>query len=265
MSIVILVGGQSTEGNYEHRYLVQAFLQKFGDQVQQIITAEPEQRSIMTKIKRTLKRGQYRERVARAFYNKPYGPADDGLGRALFGNNRLEQMPGDDRKISVPSHNGPECDALLEKIKPDVIVVYGTRIIRSHIFQRARKATLNMHTGLSPFYRGDSTLFWPIYYNEPDRLGVTVHKLVTEVDGGDIVFTGKIDYTRGDTETELFAKGVQTGTKLYLQAVQNVLDNTIIYHQQDLSLGREFRWVNRTIAAERQVLATLECWAEKDQ
>jgi len=263
MSIVILVGGQSIDGNYEHRYLVNAFLQTFGDKVTRIVSAEPVQRSLGLKIKRTLKRGNYRERIARAMWKGPFGPDAQALGKALFGDNLLETMPGGDKRVVVPGHNGPECEAILDADKPDIIVVYGTAIIRDNIFRRAGLVTLNMHTGLSPHYRGDSTLFWPIYHNDPDHLGVTVHKLVPEVDGGDIVHTGKVAYSAGDTEAEIFAKGVKVGTDLYCRAVQEALDGTIVYHPQDLSLGREFRWIHRTVAAEKQVLANLESWSKK--
>ncbi len=263
MSIVILVGGQTIDGNYEHRYLVNAFLETFGDKVTRIISAEPVKRSIGLKIKRTLKRGQYGERIARALYKGPFGPDPTQLGLALFDGNPMETMPGGDRRVIVPNHNGPECEAILDAEKPDVIVVYGTAIIRDNIFRRAGFVTLNMHTGLSPHYRGDSTLFWPIFYNDPEHLGVTVHKLVPEVDGGDIVYTGKVTYTSGDTEADIFAKGVKVGTELYCKAVQEALDRTIEFHPQDLSIGKETRWIHRTVAAEKQVLANLADWAKK--
>ncbi len=262
MSIVILVGGQTMDGNPEHRYLVNAFLEHFGDQVTQIISEEPQKRSIATKIKRTLKRGNYLERIRRARYGKAYGPDAQALENALFSGEPVTQMPGGDRRVVVPDHNGTECERIIEQLKPQIIVVYGTRIIRDNIFRLAGSVTLNMHTGLSPQYRGDSTLFWPIYYNDPENIGVTVHKLVAEVDGGDIVYTGKVQYEKGDSEADLFAKGVKTGTRLYLQAVQDALNGTIEYHPQDLSLGREFRWIHRTVAAERKVLATLDQWAK---
>lgn len=170
-------------------------------------------------------------------------------------------IPGDERVVCVASHNSKECELILQEEKPEVIVVYGTAIIREHIFNHAGTVTLNMHTGLSPHYRGDSTLFWPIYYNDPEHLGVTVHKIAANVDGGDIVYTGKVSYERGDSEAELFAKGVKIGTELYLRAVREALDGTIVYHPQDLSIGKEFRWIHRTVAAEKKVLEILDEWS----
>ena len=261
MSIVILVGGRSREGNYEHRYLVDQFLQAFPDEVKAVITTDPVQRSIGEKIKRTLKRGNYAERVRRALYNRA-NPADDSvMGETLFPHGAPAQMPGAERVRMVAGHNSEECTDLIKELDPEVIVVYGTMIIREHISVLAKKCTLNMHTGLSPYYRGDSTLFWPVYYNQKDKLGVTVHKLVPEVDAGGIVSTGLVTYEKGDSEDHIFAKGVKTGTALYIEAVKAALENKIVFQTQDLQLGQEFRWVDRTVAAEEQVKKHLKQWA----
>ncbi len=260
MSIVILVGGQSCQGNYEHRYLVEQFLATFPNEIKAIITTEPVRRSIPEKIKRNLKRGNFGEKLARTLYNRKHPKDPELLGNLLFDKDKLSQMPGNDLITVVSGHNNQDCEDLLESIKPDIIVVYGTALIRDNIFTKAGNCTLNMHTGLSPYYRGDSTLFWPIYYNDREKLGVTVHQLVPEVDGGDIVYTGNVEYERGDTEAHIFAKGVKVGTALYLQAVKDAQQGKIKYHPQDLSLGREFRWIHRTVAAERKVTDTLAQW-----
>lgn len=261
MSIAILVGGQSSEGNAEHRYLVDQFLKAFPNEIAQIITTDPVRRSIGEKIKRTINRGQYAERLKRALYNRQ-NPADDStLGKLLFPDDLPQRMPGGERVQRVAGHNAEDCAALLTKLQPDVIVVYGTMIIRDHIAKLASKCTLNMHTGLSPYYRGDSTLFWPVYYNQRDKLGVTVHELIAEVDGGGIVSTVNVEYQKGDTEAHLFAKGVRAGTEIYIEAVKAALEDRIEFQQQDLSLGQEFRWMDRTVAAERQVKRVLQEWA----
>ncbi|ASJ75522.1 formyl transferase [Granulosicoccus antarcticus] len=263
MSIVILVGGSTADGNAEHRYLVDAFLQHFGDQITRIVTAEPVRRSFGTRLKRMLKRGDFAERFARWRYPGGYGPDPDDLLRLLRPAEKDTLMPGGTRRAHLSSHNGEACEAILDEDKPDVIVVYGTTIIRSNIFSRARTITLNMHTGLSPWYRGDSTLFWPVYYNEPDKLGVTVHELVESIDGGAIAATARVSYEPGDTEAELFAKGVRAGTQIYIDSVEAALAGTLSCTPQDHSAGREFRWKDRTVAAEHLVKQHLKEWQER--
>ncbi|MBX2881288.1 MAG: formyl transferase [Granulosicoccus sp.] len=261
MSIALLLGGTSEHGNVQHRYLAGRFLEQFGEKVDCIISARPKSDPISVRLRRMIKRGHYRERLARAIYGAGYGPSDEHLQPLLLPGESSARMPGGDRHFIVDSHNGSDCEVLLDQYKPDVIVVYGTAIIKSNIFSRAQRITLNMHTGLSPYYRGDSTLFWPVYYDDPSKLGVTVHELVESVDGGAIAATAQVVYEPGDSEANLFAKGVMAGTDIYLRAVQQALDGTLICTPQDLSAGREFRWMHRTVAAERQVLSNLQTWA----
>jgi methionyl-tRNA formyltransferase len=163
--------------------------------------------------------------------------------------------------VHVPSHNDKACEAILDADQPDIIVVYGTAIIRSNIFSRSRNMTLNMHTGLSPWYRGDSTLFWPVYYNEPDKLGVTVHELVESIDGGPIAATARVEYEQNDGEAELFAKGVKAGTRIYIDCVEAALSGSLACTAQDHSIGREFKWKDRTVSAEHLVRQRLAEWA----
>lgn len=265
MSIVILVGGTSTDANSEHRYLVQQFIDHFGDHVTGIITTNPVQYSVKEKIQRQIKRGQYIERIKRFWYNRTHSPALSELEHHLFPTNPPATVPGGSRVHAVSGHNAPDCIELLKQLAPDVIVVYGTAIIREQVVQQARVITLNMHTGLSPWYRGDSTLFWPVYYNQKEKLGVTVHQLAPTVDGGDIAYTGLVEYSAGDDEAAIFAKGVRIGTALYIQTVEQALDGTLTLHPQDLSVGQEFRWIHRTVAAEKKVTKTLQDWAKTAQ
>lgn len=261
MSIVLLVGGSSEHGDVQHRYLVGEFLARFDQKISCIISARPTQRSLATRLKRMIRRGNYAERLARARFGGNYGPSAEDLQALLLPHETDKKMPGGERCIVVDSHNGSECEAILRARKPQVIAVYGTSIIRSNIFRQAQSITLNMHTGLSPYYRGDSTLFWPVYYDDPDHLGVTVHELVESVDGGAIAATAPVLYEPGDTEAHLFAKGVKAGTDIYLDVVEEALQGTLTCTPQDLSSGQEFRWIHRTVAAEYQVLAQLDSWA----
>ena len=47
-----------------------------------------------------------------------------------------------------------DCLEALNKIKPDLILIYGTSIIRGEIINIYRNRILNLHLGLTPYYRG---------------------------------------------------------------------------------------------------------------
>ena len=45
--------------------------------------------------------------------------------------------------------------------QPDIIIVMGTSLIKDEIIKIPKLGILNIHTGLSPYYRGGMTNFWP--------------------------------------------------------------------------------------------------------
>ena len=54
----------------------------------------------------------------------------------------------------VPYINHPEVMELARKLKPDLICVFGTSLIRGELLQEGRLGMVNLHGGLSPEYRG---------------------------------------------------------------------------------------------------------------
>jgi methionyl-tRNA formyltransferase len=58
--------------------------------------------------------------------------------------------------------------------------------------------SLNLHLGLSPWYRGSATLFWPFYFMEPQYAGVTFHRLSEKPDAGKIVHQSCPVLLKGD-------------------------------------------------------------------
>lgn len=146
--------------------------------------------------------------------------------------------------------------AEVAKVSPDVIAVFGTGIIPDVVLDRASIA-LNMHTGISPWYRGTACAFWPIAKGEPDKVGATVHRCTSAVDGGEIFFTRQAPLYRGDDLHAIFARAVIVGTQGYIEVLDQVLAGEIECMPQDLRLGREYRGAMRGIRAELSARRTL--------
>ncbi len=124
------------------------------------------------------------------------------------------------RKSSDP--NGEESIQWVKSLQPDVLVVFGTRMIREPILSLARFGALNLHTGLSPHYRGGQCTFWCLYEGDLEHVGVTVHHLTSRIDGGDIVYTARPEVEPGDTVRSLECKLVRLGTERMIQAVREL-------------------------------------------
>ena len=70
----------------------------------------------------------------------------------------------------------------------DLIVVFGSALITGRLLEACLALpTVNLHAGMSPFYRGSSCNFWAAYDGHPEYVGMTIHRLSAGVDAGDIL------------------------------------------------------------------------------
>ena len=72
-------------------------------------------------------------------------------------------------------------------VKADVCLIFGVDLIKDPVLSLLPKWRLNIHLGLSPWYRGSATLFWPFYFLQPQFAGATIHQVLPEADAGEIV------------------------------------------------------------------------------
>jgi len=93
--------------------------------------------------------------------------------------------------FEVPDLNGSECETLLRRLAPDLLVLGGTPIIRVNILGIPRLGTLNVHMGLLPKYRGRNVAEWSVFNG--DAVGITVHTVDPGVDTGAILYREAID------------------------------------------------------------------------
>tara|TARA_Y100000031_G_scaffold98055_1_gene107434 strand:- start:642 stop:1427 length:786 start_codon:yes stop_codon:yes gene_type:complete len=82
--------------------------------------------------------------------------------------------------------NTKEAFEWINSLKPDLILVYGTGILKDPLISGYCNRIINCHLGLSPYYKGAATNFWPLVNGEPECVGATFHILTKEVDAGDI-------------------------------------------------------------------------------
>lgn len=80
-------------------------------------------------------------------------------------------------------------DVFGEALAVDLCVVFGASFIKGDLCQALleRKA-LNIHMGVSPFYRGSACNFWALHDGRPDLVGATIHLLTDGIDDGPILF-----------------------------------------------------------------------------
>ena len=73
------------------------------------------------------------------------------------------------------------------ELDPDLIISYGCSIIKSKLLSVFKGRFINIHLGLSPYYKGSATNFWPFVYNEPQFAGVSFLKIDKGIDAAPII------------------------------------------------------------------------------
>lgn len=85
--------------------------------------------------------------------------------------------------------NMVDINILKPALKSDIFVVFGSSYIKSPLIDiLVEKEAINIHMGISPYYRGSSCNFWALYDGSPDLVGATIHKLSKGLDSGDVLY-----------------------------------------------------------------------------
>lgn len=111
-------------------------------------------------------------------------------------------------RVSPSTLNGPDVQAMIRRINPDLLLSYGVHMLSPETLDCCTGEKWNIHGGLSPWYRGAITHFWPSYMLEPQFTGMTVHDLTPRLDGGPLVHQSAAALVRGDGLHDLACRAV---------------------------------------------------------
>ncbi|MFP4458160.1 MAG: formyl transferase [Candidatus Zixiibacteriota bacterium] len=138
----------------------------------------------------------------------------------------------------VESINSQLVEAKLDQIEPDLLLDHGTSIVKGHILDKAGLA-LNLHWGLSPYYRGVNCTEWALINRDPYNIGVTIHRLTKDIDGGSIVAQKRIIIQKDDTVESINMRLTKQGTELLIRLIKTYKnqERPLKFHKQDFSLG----------------------------
>jgi len=110
--------------------------------------------------------------------------------------------------------NSPEAFQQLRDSGVDRVFLFGSSIIRDPLLSHFEGRIVNMHLGLSPYYRGSATNYWPLVHGLPECVGVTIHHATAVVDGGGILAQARPAIEAGDSVHDIGCKTLMAGTAL---------------------------------------------------
>jgi methionyl-tRNA formyltransferase len=135
--------------------------------------------------------------------------------------------PNNIQFYDVETINSPQAHALLKTLNPKVVAVYSTRIVKKSTLQASNATFLNFHAGLTPFYRGQYTLYWALARGEPQKAGGTVHVVDTGIDTGAVVAQEIIALNKKDISPIHAFVALPQGVKMMAEAIKNTLSGKL--------------------------------------
>lgn len=171
--------------------------------------------------------------VMRDYFTRVMKAENDQFGHLAPMDMGVRSMP-----IKMGDLNFLRPDQLRMVLNSDCYVVFGASYITGWLIDHLiEHNAINIHMGMSPWYRGSSTNFWAMYDTNYSLVGATIHMLTKGLDSGPILFYAKPEAKR----YEPFELGMEAVRVAHEETVEYLLSGrTLEPKEQDRS--KELRY-----------------------
>ena len=142
--------------------------------------------------------------------------------------NRINGFPEDIPVHQVGNASGSQCLSILQSLEPDLLIVYGTSILKQEVISIAKRFTLNIHGGIVPQYRNVHSDFWAMNKRDFKNIGTSIIHLDSGIDTGDVALQESVEVSPKDTLFSIKRKNIELAARLILNAVEMVKNDTLI-------------------------------------
>lgn len=141
------------------------------------------------------------------------------------------------RKIDILQPEKLRNEEFLQQLKSynaDLFIVVAFRMLPEVIWKMPKLGTFNLHASLLPKFRGAAPINWAIIQKEKET-GVTTFFIDHNIDSGNILLQSTTKIEERETAETLHNRLKEMGSKLVLQTVQGIENNSITPQPQDTS------------------------------
>lgn len=150
------------------------------------------------------------------------------IGRSWFGmlsfyNKKFPAYP-DVPRLDVENINSENVFDFTTELKPDLVVVSGTRMIKKKLLSiKPTIGILNLHTGLSPYIKGaPNCTNWCIATGQYHMIGNTVMWIDEGIDSGNLMATEFTVFNGDESLAELHIKVMEHAHDLYIRSIESI-------------------------------------------
>ena len=105
-------------------------------------------------------------------------------------------------------------------LKPTLLICYGSSLIKSKLLEIFKGRFINVHLGLSPYYKGSGTNIWPLINEQPYMVGATFMHIDEGIDTGRIIHQIRPKILLGDSPHSLGNRLIRDMTEAYSELVK---------------------------------------------
>lgn len=193
--------------------------------------------------------GAEMDQAARAEISAHFAARDEAERRML--GDRIEFPDVARLEVGAGEVNHETTYEWVRRLTPDLLLLYGSSIIKPPLLATWAGRIINLHLGLSPYYRGSGTNFWPLVNRQPELVGATIHHATPQVDGGAILTQVRPLAYPTDGAHELGVRTIIAGLEALVAAVAAVAGGRGRAARQDESIGQVYRLRDFNAAAVR--------------
>lgn len=117
------------------------------------------------------------------------------------------------------SMNDSSATAELAKLSPDVVVVFGTGLLKQDVISCCPEGMINFHGGNPERYRGLDSHLWAIYHRDFAGLVTTLHRVNSVLDDGQVIVQSALPIRRKMELYELRAVNTEECIQLVTKAM----------------------------------------------
>ena len=143
----------------------------------------------------------------------------------LFGNSYINNFNKNIKVLPILFGDLNKCSLtfLSDFLNSDVYVVFGCSYIKGALVDfLVKNKTINIHMGVSPYYRGTDCNFWALYDNNPHLVGATIHRLSKGLDSGPMLY-----HTMSNLKSNPFEYTMSTVKSAFHSLAERIKDKSI--------------------------------------
>jgi hypothetical protein len=143
----------------------------------------------------------------------------------LFGNSYINNSNKNVKILPILFGDLNHCSmkSLSDFLKSDIYLIFGSSFIKSELVEfLIENRAINIHAGVSPYYRGTDCNFWALYDGNPHLVGTTIHLLSKGLDNGPILY-----HAMSNFKTNPFEYTMSSVKSAFHSVAERIKDNSI--------------------------------------